>query len=83
MSLGIPRSRVVRLVPSSSTWAEEFLRERDRIVSAVGGQLRGIEHVGSTAIPGIHAKPVIDIVVAILSLELVEGPGALDGEHRL
>jgi GrpB-like predicted nucleotidyltransferase (UPF0157 family) len=68
MTLGIIRRKVVRLVPHSAAWSAEFLSERARLLSAIGDRVMAIEHVGSTAIPGIHAKPVLDIAVAIEDL---------------
>jgi len=49
-------------------WPEAFARERDAIVAALGEATRGvgaIEHVGSTAVPGLAAKPVIDIMIGV------------------
>jgi GrpB-like predicted nucleotidyltransferase (UPF0157 family) len=69
MTLGIVRRGVVALVPHDPSWADEFLREQARISSALGDRVVAIEHVGSTAIAGIHAKPVLDIAVAIVDLE--------------
>jgi GrpB-like predicted nucleotidyltransferase (UPF0157 family) len=68
MALGIIRRGVVRLVPHNPSWSAEFVRERGRISTAIGDHAVAIEHVGSTAVPGIHAKPVLDIVVAIADL---------------
>jgi GrpB-like predicted nucleotidyltransferase (UPF0157 family) len=68
MTLGIIRRGVVRLVPHDPAWSAEFRRERVRIATAIGERAIAIEHVGSTAIPGIHAKPVLDILVAIADL---------------
>jgi GrpB-like predicted nucleotidyltransferase (UPF0157 family) len=48
-------------------WPEEFARLRDRAKSAMGVLAVSIEHVGSTAVPGLAAKPVIDMVVVIAS----------------
>jgi GrpB-like predicted nucleotidyltransferase (UPF0157 family) len=69
---GIPRTRVVRLESYSSTWPEEYQAERARILSAVGERIEGIEHVGSTSIPGMVAKPIIDIAIALPNLDLAE-----------
>lgn len=43
------------------SWRERFAREAERIRSALGPLARRIEHVGSTAVPGLPAKPIIDI----------------------
>lgn len=72
MSLGLPRSRTVMLEPYSPAWADEYERERGRIAAAVGDRVQGIEHVGSTAIPGVCAKPVIDIAIAIPTLDTAD-----------
>lgn len=52
----------VRLVPYDSTWPMEFAAEADRIERACAGLEIRLEHVGSTSIPGLAAKPVIDIL---------------------
>jgi len=50
------------------SWPEIFVGEAQAIRQALGDVLAGVEHVGSTAIPGLAAKPVIDIVVSVTSL---------------
>ena len=52
----------VRLVPYDSTWPLEFAVEAERIMRACDGLPIRLEHVGSTSIPGLAAKPVIDIL---------------------
>ena len=52
----------VRLVPYDSTWPLEFAAEAERIERACGGMPLRLEHIGSTSIPGLAAKPVIDIL---------------------
>jgi GrpB-like predicted nucleotidyltransferase (UPF0157 family) len=46
-------------------WKEVFRRERAAVEGALGEDVRGVEHIGSTAIPGIKAKPTIDLLVEI------------------
>jgi GrpB-like predicted nucleotidyltransferase (UPF0157 family) len=46
-------------------WAEQFAREAERVRSALGMRAMGIEHVGSTSVPGLIAKPVIDILLVV------------------
>ena len=46
--------------------------EKHRILEVVGDKITGIEHLGSTAVPGIGAKPTIDIMVAVNSLSDAE-----------
>ena len=51
-------------------WPKLFRLERDLIASAIGPWLAGpIEHIGSTAVPGLVAKPVIDIMAPVESLD--------------
>lgn len=57
------------LVEHDSTWAELFAIERGRLTTALGPYARGIEHYGSTAVPGLRAKPILDILVGLASLD--------------
>jgi len=60
-------SRNLHLVPYDPSWPERFEREAARLRKALGQWITAIEHVGSTAVPGLLAKPVIDIAVAVES----------------
>lgn len=62
--LGLARGKV-HLVPHQMEWARLFSGEAARLRAALGGRARRIEHVGSTSIPGLEAKPIIDIVIAV------------------
>ncbi|MFL5952644.1 MAG: GrpB family protein [Gaiellaceae bacterium] len=55
------------IVDYDADWPDEFERLRARAASAVGKLALAIEHVGSTAVPGLAAKPVIDLVVVVAS----------------
>ena len=46
-------------------WTTAFEREATRIRGALGAQVQLLEHVGSTSVPGLPAKPIIDIVLAV------------------
>jgi GrpB-like predicted nucleotidyltransferase (UPF0157 family) len=60
----------IELVAYDPAWPTRFAQERERIREAIGPWLTGeIEHVGSTAVPGLAAKPVIDIMAGVESLE--------------
>ena len=59
----------VVLVPYEEAWPSLFEEERTRIEGAVGPWVEEVEHIGSTAVPGLAAKPVIDIMVGVRSLE--------------
>ncbi|HEY4235418.1 MAG TPA: GrpB family protein [Lacipirellulaceae bacterium] len=51
-----------------SRWPAMFEAERERLQQAVGHWVAGIEHIGSTAVPHLAAKPVIDILVGVRAL---------------
>ena len=63
----------VRLLPHDPEWAEQANREETRILKAVWPAIMEMHHVGSTAIPGISAKPIIDLVGIGPNLETIEG----------
>ena len=55
----------VRLVSYDSQWPVQYERQAARIKTALGGRAIRIEHVGSTSVPGLVAKPVIDILLVV------------------
>ena len=59
------RTPRVRVVPYDPAWSEAFEAIRAEISAALGEVALGIEHVGSTSVPGLFAKPCIDIDVII------------------
>ncbi len=63
---------IVELHGHDPRWANQASAEASRLSDALGGNLVRIEHVGSTAIPGIWAKPVIDLMPIIRSLAAVD-----------
>jgi GrpB-like predicted nucleotidyltransferase (UPF0157 family) len=65
----ISARRAIEIVPYDPGWPERFQQEQALIVSAIGAHVVQIEHVGSTAVPGLAAKPVIDIMIGIAALE--------------
>jgi len=67
---------MIEIVPYDPQWPRAFEAERDRIRSALGSLARRIEHNGSTAVPGLAAKPVIDIQVSVARLQPLESFGA-------
>jgi GrpB-like predicted nucleotidyltransferase (UPF0157 family) len=67
---GIPDPVVV--VEYDPGWPAAFQRERERIGGALGDLAVAIEHMGSTAVPGLGAKPIIDIMLGLRGLEDVE-----------
>jgi GrpB-like predicted nucleotidyltransferase (UPF0157 family) len=59
----------VEVVEYDPAWPEQFEAWRARLAGALAGLEPGIEHIGSTAVPGLAAKPVIDIAVAVPDVE--------------
>lgn len=64
-------SRIV-LVAHDPGWAEEFARESTVVALGFGDLLVELHHIGSTAIPGIEAKPVIDMLAVVTDIGLVD-----------
>ncbi|MDM0087208.1 MULTISPECIES: GrpB family protein [unclassified Variovorax] len=64
LALGVPSGQV-RLVTHLPAWAALFDVERRRIVSALGTLAADVQHVGSTSVPGLLAKPILDIAIAV------------------
>jgi len=63
------RSDELRLVTVGPEWAMRFSSESGRLSAALEAAALDIQHVGSTAVPGISAKPILDIAIAIRSYE--------------
>jgi GrpB-like predicted nucleotidyltransferase (UPF0157 family) len=55
----------IRLADADPGWAAQFARQEERIRAALGSRAVQIEHVGSTSVPGLAAKPVIDILLLV------------------
>ena len=83
--LGLER-KSVKLVFHQKKWKTLFEREEKLIRSALGDFALAIEHIGSTSIPRLPAKPIIDIMVGVRALTEIEkcvAPlGKIDYEYR-
>jgi len=60
-----PLDAQIEICDYDEEWPRRFERERQRIESALGDAALRIEHTGSTSVPGLAAKPVIDIVLVV------------------
>jgi GrpB-like predicted nucleotidyltransferase (UPF0157 family) len=59
----------VRVVDADPTWPARFAAEAAQIRAALGPVALRVDHVGSTAVPGLAAKPIIDIQVSVARLQ--------------
>jgi putative glutamine amidotransferase len=62
------RTRSYGISPHDPAWSRRFEAESARIREALGDQVIRLEHVGSTSVPGLAAKPVVDIQVSVRSM---------------
>jgi GrpB-like predicted nucleotidyltransferase (UPF0157 family) len=60
-----PLSGRILIVDYDPRWPELFAREADRIRAVLGNRAMRIEHAGSTSVPGLAAKPIIDLILAV------------------
>ena len=67
--IGGPEHRDILLFPYDSSWPALYETQRDRIQAALGSAATRIEHIGSTAVPGLVAKPIIDVLVVVGDIE--------------
>jgi GrpB-like predicted nucleotidyltransferase (UPF0157 family) len=66
--LGLKRGSV-RLANAHDQWALLFQEEKRVLLDTLSGGIIAVEHVGSTAIPGVPAKPIIDILMVVASID--------------
>ena len=73
----------IKICPYSSAWAEWFAAERAVLAVVFSADVQ-IEHIGSTAVPGLGAKPIIDILLGAPCLSVIECkiPGLLALDYQ-
>jgi GrpB-like predicted nucleotidyltransferase (UPF0157 family) len=64
---------ILTVEPHRHSWKRDFEVEAARVREVLGSALHRLHHIGSTAISGIYAKPIIDILADVTSLEAVDG----------
>ena len=62
----------VEVLPHNLQWQEEFEAEAKLVAAALGENIVAVHHIGSTAIPNIYAKPVVDLLVEVKGIARVE-----------
>jgi len=60
-----PHNAPIRIAEYSPAWPLRFLEIDERIRAALGSEAIQIEHVGSTSVPGLSAKPIIDVLLVV------------------
>lgn len=63
------KTKIVEVVPYNPEWKVEFNKIKEQLLSYIGDLVLKIEHVGSTSIEGLAAKPIIDLDVVMDSYE--------------
>lgn len=66
------KSEVIELVEYDSRWTAAYQKEKELITAALKQQIIDIQHIGSTSVTGLSAKPIIDILVAVNKLNTAE-----------
>jgi GrpB-like predicted nucleotidyltransferase (UPF0157 family) len=64
--------RKVEVVPHNPDWQQTFEQAAQQVAQALGDNVVAIHHIGSTAIPGIYAKPIIDLLLVVRAIVLVD-----------
>lgn len=70
--VGGVEKRSLSLVDYDPNWPAMFNVHRDRIGQALGNQRLAVEHIGSTSVPGLAAKPILDILVTVKDITAEE-----------
>lgn len=66
----------VEVVPHDPRWRDAFEAEAKHLADALGDNVAAVHHIGSTAIPNIYAKPVVDLLVEVRDIADVDGRSA-------
>lgn len=66
--LGLPKGEVF-LCNYTDEWIDEFQKESREVLDMIGRYVSSIHHIGSTAVPGLKSKPIIDIAIELFDFE--------------
>lgn len=72
MSIERKTIKPVSVVPYDERWPTTFTKEADRLLSVLRPESASLHHIGSTSVPGLCAKPVIDMLIEAPDLATVE-----------
>src|SRR5689334_16282473 len=70
--IGLKRGTVA-LATYDPAWPQAFEAEKGQLLNVLGSAIVDVQHVGSTSVPNLCAKPIIDVVVGIHSLSDISG----------
>ena len=65
--------RTIRVVPYDNGWPARFQEIAGEVAGILAGEIVAIHHIGSTAVPGLAAKPIIDLLVEVRDIARVDG----------
>ncbi|WP_245864448.1 GrpB family protein [Paenibacillus donghaensis] len=65
------RTQAIEVVPYNPEWAHEFTRIKEYLLPYVDDLILAVEHVGSTSVPGLDAKPIIDLDLVMASYDVL------------
>lgn len=68
--IGGRERQTIVIVDYDPGWPQRFEQEREKIAQALGVRAPFIEHIGSTSVPGLDAKPIVDILVTVDEAEI-------------
>ena len=66
-------TREIRVVQYDHNWSAKYELERDRITAVLKDELVSVHHIGSTSIPGMSAKPIIDLLLEVKDIGRIDG----------
>ena len=69
---GNKMDKQIVIKPYQKEWHEEYLTEKGKFCSLLGVEILTIEHIGSTAVEGLGAKPLIDMMIGVTDLQITE-----------
>ena len=61
-----PSAGPVTLVPPDPSWPAAYALQAERVRAALGGEVCRLEHVGSTSVPNLLAKPILDVLLTVV-----------------
>ncbi|KSU89348.1 GrpB family protein [Priestia flexa] len=63
--------REIKVVPYKTEWQNQYEIEKRLLEAIFGAEILSIHHIGSTSVPGLAAKPIIDILVEVKQISLI------------